>query len=69
MVDVAALIIAVILFVILSPGLVLQIPGEERPVEFTNNRTSLSSIVVHAIVFGILFYLLQLAFGVHGGTK
>ncbi|KAG6542969.1 hypothetical protein Mapa_015661 [Marchantia paleacea] len=69
MVDVAALIIAVILFVILSPGLVLQIPGEERPVEFTNNRTSLSSIIVHAIVFCILFYLLQLAFGVHGGTK
>ncbi|KAL2632500.1 hypothetical protein R1flu_003979 [Riccia fluitans] len=69
MVDVASLIIAVILFVVLSPGLLLQIPGEERPVEFTNNRTSISSIIVHAIVFALVFYLLQLAFGVHGGTK
>jgi len=68
MVDVAALVIGVILFVVLSPGLVLQIPGDERPVEFTNQRTSLPSIVVHAVVFAVLFWLLQLLFHVHGGA-
>ncbi|CAM6111824.1 unnamed protein product [Calypogeia fissa] len=57
-----SLAIAVILFIILSPGLLLQIPGDERPVEFTNNRTSLSSIIVHAIVFAILFFALEWAF-------
>lgn len=64
MVDVAALVIGAILFVVLSPGLVLQIPGDERPVEFTNQRTSLPSIVVHAVVFALLFWLLQLLFHV-----
>ncbi len=68
MVDVAALVIAVVLFVILSPGLLLQIPGDERPLEFTNSKTSVVSIIVHAVVFAILFYLLQLLFHVHGGT-
>lgn len=68
MVDVAALVIGVILFVVLSPGLVVQIPGDERPVEFTNQRTSLPSIVVHAVVFAVLFWLLQLLFHVHGGA-
>jgi hypothetical protein len=69
MVDVAALIIGVVLFVVLSPGLVLQIPGDERPVEFTNQRTSIASVVVHAVVFILLFYVLQLLFHVHGGAK
>ena len=68
MVDVASLVIGVILFVVLSPGLVLQIPGDERPIEFTNQRTSLPSIVVHAVVFAVLFWLLQLLFHVHGGA-
>lgn len=62
MVALISLAIAVILFVILSPGLLLQIPGDERPVEFTNNRTSLKSIIVHAIVFAVLFFLLQWLF-------
>ncbi|KAG0562638.1 hypothetical protein KC19_9G161600 [Ceratodon purpureus] len=69
MVDAAALIIGVILFILLSPGLLLQIPGDDRPVEFTNQRTSIASIVVHAVVFVLLFYLLQLLFHVHGGMK
>ncbi|XP_073393432.1 uncharacterized protein [Physcomitrium patens] len=69
MVDAAALIIGVILFVILSPGLLLQIPGDDRPIEITNQRTSIASVIVHAVVFIILFYLLQLIFHVNGGTK
>jgi len=68
MVDVAALVIGVILFVVLSPGLVLQIPGDDRPIEFTNQKTSLPSIVVHGVVFAVLFWLLQLLFHVHGGA-
>ena len=69
MINVAALIIGVILFVVLSPGLLLQIPGDERPIELTNQRTSVASVIVHAVVFVILFSLLMMAFKVHGGAK
>jgi len=69
MVDAAALVIGVILFVILSPGLLLQIPGDDRPVEFTNQRTSFASVGVHTVVFVLLFWFLQWIFHVHGGAK
>ncbi|BBN11784.1 hypothetical protein MPTK1_5g14720 [Marchantia polymorpha subsp. ruderalis] len=69
MVDLASLIIAVILFIVLSPGLLFQIPGEDRPLEFGTHNTSLPSVLVHAALFLVFFYLLQLGFGVHGGTK
>ncbi|XP_024533008.1 uncharacterized protein LOC112347052 [Selaginella moellendorffii] len=65
MADVVSLIIGAILFLILSPGLLLQIPGTERAVEFTNGRTSVASVITHTIVFVILLYLFQLAFHVH----
>ncbi|XP_020259480.1 uncharacterized protein LOC109835922 [Asparagus officinalis] len=43
--------VAVILFVLLSPGLLVQIPGKHRFVEFGNFQTSAPSIFVHALIF------------------
>lgn len=45
------IVIAVVLFVLLTPGLVFQIPGKGRVVEFRNMKTSGISILVHTIIF------------------
>ncbi|KAG1331438.1 hypothetical protein COCNU_02G014060 [Cocos nucifera] len=57
--------ISVVLFILLSPGLLFQIPGKHRLVEFGNFQTSGVSIVVHAIIFFGLVALFLLALGVH----
>eukprot|EP00850_Spirogloea_muscicola_P020494 SM000218S06590 [mRNA] locus=s218:33953:34702:+ [translate_table: standard] len=38
---------------------VWNIPGDDRPVEFQNMRTSVASILVHAVVFVLLLLALQ----------
>ncbi len=48
----------VILFVLLSPGFLLSIP----PVAgryFSTGKTSTTAVLVHAVVFGIVLYLLR----------
>ncbi|XP_019703671.1 uncharacterized protein [Elaeis guineensis] len=57
--------ISVVLFILLSPGLLFQIPGKHRLVEFGNFQTSGVSIVVHAIIFFGLVALFLVALGVH----
>ncbi|PWA88305.1 hypothetical protein CTI12_AA121370 [Artemisia annua] len=47
--DWGPVVIAVVLFVLLSPGLLLQIPGRNRVVEFGNMQTSGLSILVHTV--------------------
>lgn len=63
--DWGPVIIAVVLFILLSPGLLFQIPGKNRIVEFGNFQTSGISIVVHAIIFFALVAIFLLAIGVH----
>ncbi|KAI9381364.1 hypothetical protein POPTR_015G098300v4 [Populus trichocarpa] len=58
-------IVAVVLFVLLTPGLLFQIPGKSRVVEFGNMQTSGASIAVHAIVFSGLITIFLVAIGVH----
>ncbi|CAI5467744.1 unnamed protein product [Closterium sp. Yama58-4] len=53
------LLLIVVLFIVLSPGLLLQIPGDNQPIEFRNWRTSLASVLVHAVVFFILLLLID----------
>ncbi|KAG0461273.1 hypothetical protein HPP92_021200 [Vanilla planifolia] len=55
--DWAPSIIASALFALLTPGLILQMPGRPRPVDFLNMKTSWASIFVHAVVFGVLLML------------
>ncbi|KAG4990021.1 hypothetical protein AAZX31_11G256800 [Glycine max] len=65
MADWGPVVIAVVLFVLLSPGLVFQLPGKSRVVEFGNMQTSAVSILVHTIIFFGLITIFLVAIGVH----
>ncbi|CAN7023657.1 unnamed protein product, partial [Brassica rapa subsp. trilocularis] len=61
MADWGPVLIAVILFVVLTPGLLFQIPAGGRVVEFGNMQTSGASILVHAIIFFGLITIFTIA--------
>ncbi|CAN6464721.1 unnamed protein product [Victoria cruziana] len=65
MADWAPILIGVILFIILSPGLIFQIPGNNRRVEFGSFMTNGKAVLVHTIIFFGIFTILILAVGVH----
>jgi len=47
-------IVPIILFVLLSPGLLLTLPPMSNGV-FNSGQTSVTSILVHAVVFGVVY--------------
>ncbi|XP_020554684.1 uncharacterized protein LOC105177436 isoform X1 [Sesamum indicum] len=57
--------VAVVLFVLLTPGLLIQVPGRNRFIEFGNFQTSGVSVLVHAILYFALSCIFLLAIGVH----
>ncbi|KAH8512911.1 hypothetical protein H0E87_006274 [Populus deltoides] len=63
--DWGPVVIAVVLFVLLSPGLLFQLPGRSRVVEFGNMQTSALSILVHTIIFFglITIFLIAIEYG------
>ncbi|KAL3511454.1 hypothetical protein ACH5RR_030855 [Cinchona calisaya] len=63
MADWGPVVIAVVLFVLLSPGLLFQLPGRSRIVEFGNMQTSGLSILVHTIIFFGLITIILIAIG------
>ncbi|KAG4158943.1 hypothetical protein ERO13_D02G147500v2 [Gossypium hirsutum] len=63
MADWGPVVIAVVLFVLLSPGLLFQLPGRNKVVEFGNMQTSGISILVHAIIFFGLITIFLIAIG------
>ncbi|KAG1363496.1 hypothetical protein COCNU_11G003230 [Cocos nucifera] len=65
MADWGPVFVAVVLFVLLSPGLIVQIPGRNRVVEFGNLQTSGAAILVHSIIYFGLVAIFLLAIGVH----
>ncbi|KRH55810.1 hypothetical protein GLYMA_06G283700v4 [Glycine max] len=65
MVDWGPMVIAVVLFVLLSPGLLFQLPGKSKVVEFGNMQTRAVSILVHTIIFFGLITIFLVAIGVH----
>ncbi|MQL81502.1 hypothetical protein Taro_013960 [Colocasia esculenta] len=65
MADWGPVFIAVVLFILLTPGLLFQMPGKNRFVEFGNFQTSGLSIMVHAIIYFGLIAIFLLAVGVH----
>ncbi|KAH0864523.1 hypothetical protein HID58_081734 [Brassica napus] len=56
---------ALILFVLLTPGLLFQIPARGRIVEFGNMQTSGASILVHSIIFFGLITIFTIAIRLH----
>lgn len=56
------LLVPTLLFVLLSPGLLLTIPGSNGMVNFASGATSIPAVIVHAIVFAVVFALLRSQF-------
>ncbi|ONI07956.1 hypothetical protein PRUPE_5G149600 [Prunus persica] len=65
MVDWAPVLLGLMLFILLSPGLLFQIPGNTRHVEFGSFTTNGKAILVHTLIFFVIFTILILAFGIH----
>ncbi|CAJ2677562.1 uncharacterized protein LOC127100814 [Lathyrus oleraceus] len=63
--DWGPVVISVVLFVLLSPGLLFQLPAKGRVVAFGSMQTSGISILVHTIIFFGLITIFLLAIGVH----
>jgi hypothetical protein len=63
--DWASVFIPLVLFILLSPGQLFQVPGKCRVIEFGNSHTSAVSIIVHAIIFFCFVAVFLIAIGVH----
>lgn len=62
--------IAALLFVALSPGLVFQLPAKKGIVKAFNSETSVASLLVHTLIyFGVgAFFFLFVGIHVYVGT-
>lgn len=65
MVDWGPVLIGVVLFVVLTPGLLFQIPGNSKQVEFGSLKTNGMAIAVHTLSFFAVYSILILAAHVH----
>ncbi|CAI0548116.1 unnamed protein product [Linum tenue] len=59
--DWAPILLGVLLFIVLSPGLVFQIPGNTKHFEFGSLRTNGKAVIVHTLLFFTVFTILILA--------
>ncbi|KAL1539876.1 hypothetical protein AAHA92_24308 [Salvia divinorum] len=63
--------VAVVLFVLLSPGLLIQpgllfqLPGNNKQIEFGSTKTNGKAIMLHTLIFFAFYALLILAVHVH----
>lgn len=66
MADWGPVLIAVLFFVLLTPGLLCEIPGSNRGIpEFHSMRTSGVAIFVHTLLFFGFCAIFMVAIGVH----
>ncbi|XP_043805702.1 uncharacterized protein LOC122721579 [Manihot esculenta] len=66
MADWGPVVIAVVLFVVLSPELLFQLPGRGRIVVFGNMKTSANiSILLHTIIFFALITIFLIPVGIY----
>lgn len=65
MADWAPVVVGVVLFVLLSPGLLFTFPGSTKHLEFGSLRTNGKAIAVHSVLFFVIFTILILALGIH----
>ncbi|XP_062151654.1 uncharacterized protein LOC133860038 [Alnus glutinosa] len=63
--DWAATLIASALFALLTPGTLFQMPGRNRPFDFMNMKTSIASIFVHTVLYGLLLILFLVLLHIH----
>ncbi|WVZ85319.1 hypothetical protein U9M48_032262 [Paspalum notatum var. saurae] len=65
MLDWAPVVVGVALFVLLSPGLLIELPGTHRWVDFGSLRVTGKSATVHAIIFFALFAIITIPCNLH----
>ncbi|KAL5212973.1 hypothetical protein ABZP36_023820 [Zizania latifolia] len=65
MADWGPVVIATVLFVLLTPGLLFQLPAHGRIVGFGTMQTSAIAILVHAVIYFALITIFLIAIGVH----
>ncbi|OIT02381.1 hypothetical protein A4A49_56516 [Nicotiana attenuata] len=65
MADWGPVVIGVVLFILLQPGLLFQIPGNGRSLEVGVMKTNGKAIAVHTLIFFSLYAILILAVHVH----
>ncbi|KAL8229086.1 hypothetical protein R6Q57_013986 [Mikania cordata] len=65
MADWGPVVIGVVLFVLLQPGLLFQLPGNGRQIEFGSMKTNGKAIAVHTLIFFTIYAILILAVHVH----
>ncbi|XBJ01842.1 hypothetical protein VPH35_021387 [Triticum aestivum] len=65
MMDWAPVVVGVVLFVVLTPGLLFELPGTYGRIDFGGLRTTGKSIFVHTLVFFTIFAVIILGFEVH----
>ncbi|KAK8347142.1 hypothetical protein V6Z12_A07G264400 [Gossypium hirsutum] len=63
--DWGPVIVSVVLFILLSPGLLFQLPARTRVIEFGNMCTSGIAILVHAVIYFCIITILMVAIGIH----
>ncbi|KAJ7959823.1 hypothetical protein O6P43_020351 [Quillaja saponaria] len=56
---------AAALFAFLSPGMVFQMPGKNRPFDFMSMKISVASIFVHTVIYGLLLVLFLVVLNIH----
>ncbi|OIT04751.1 hypothetical protein A4A49_18522 [Nicotiana attenuata] len=61
MIDWAPILIGYLLFILLSPGVVFQLPGNQRHVEFGSFTTNGKAVLIHTLIFFVVFTILILA--------
>ncbi|MBA0791570.1 hypothetical protein Gohar_016144, partial [Gossypium harknessii] len=59
--DWGPVIVSVVLFILLSPGLLFQLPARTRVIEFGNMCTSGIAILVHAVIYFCIITILMVA--------
>lgn len=65
MADWGPVLIGVLLFILLQPGLLFQLPGNQKQLEFGSMNTNGKSVAVHALIFSAIYAVLILAVHVH----
>uniref|UniRef100_A0A0D9W483 Uncharacterized protein n=1 Tax=Leersia perrieri TaxID=77586 RepID=A0A0D9W483_9ORYZ len=63
--DWAPVVVGVVLFVLLSPGLLIELPGTTRWVDFGSLRVTGRAAFIHTLLFFVLFSIVILACKLH----
>ncbi|OMO99452.1 hypothetical protein COLO4_13270 [Corchorus olitorius] len=65
MADWAPVLVGVVLFILLSPGLLFSLPGNSKQLEFGSMKTNGKAIAIHTLLFFAIYAVLILAVHLH----